>query len=630
MRAAMRSACMAWLLGAVMGPAWGENQGVAADRPNILWITCEDISPDLGCYGVDQARTPNLDRFATQSVRYTHAFAPIGVCAPSRSTIITGMWPPSIGTQHMRCLGVLPEGVRCFPAYLRDAGYYCSNNVKTDYNLRHPDDTWDESSPRAHWRNRKAGQPFFAIFNFTTTHESQIRQPEESYKQRVAELAPSEIHDPARVPLPPYHPDTPAVRIDWARYHDMITLMDRQVGKVLKELEDDGLADETIVFFYSDHGAGMPRGKRWLYDSSVRVPMMIRFPEKHRGLAPAEPGTTTDRLVSFVDLGPTVLSLAGVGLPGHFQGVPFLGKSAGEPRRYVHGFRDRMDERYDLIRMARDHRFKYIRNYRPELPYFGTQVISYMYEMPTMKDWQRLADEGRLQGPPALWMQSRKPVEELYDTEADPWEVRNLAGDPAYRRELDRLRGELDRWIREIVDLGFLNEADLRSRFGNRSPYDAVREDSSRYPIEELAAIAGKAAGHLPLTESDLDVALGAVDPSVRFWGIVAAGAQDQLSGSTRAALNRLAEDEKPWVRVAAAEVLARLGEPEKAIPVLIDGLASESEWVRLQAADALDRLGVGGEGPARAALERLLGDESEYVRRVAEHATGLRAKPRR
>ena len=298
------------------------------DRPNILWITCEDISPNLGCFGDLYAVTPNLDRLATEGVRYTNAFAVIGVCAPARSTLITGMYAPSLGTHPMRCRGTLPDYVRCFPEYLRDAGYYCTNNVKTDYNFATPESAWDESSRQAHWRKRRAGQPFFSVFNFTSCHESQIRLPEEKYAERTADFTSRQRHDPALATIPPYHPDTPEVRRDWARYADMITYMDREVGALLAELDADGLADDTIVIFFSDHGAGMPRSKRWLYDSSLRVPMIVRFPKKYQHLAPGEPGAITDRLVSFVDFAPTVLSLAGVLIADHMQGEPFLGEQA--------------------------------------------------------------------------------------------------------------------------------------------------------------------------------------------------------------------------------------------------------------------------------------------------------------
>ncbi|RUL87074.1 DUF229 domain-containing protein [Tautonia sociabilis] len=594
--------------------------GESPDRPNILWITCEDISPNVGAFGDPYAVTPNIDRLASQGVRYRNAFAPIGVCAPARSTIITGMFPPSIGSQHMRCQGTLPEGVLLFPSYLRDAGYYCTNNVKTDYNLPTPEGTWDESSTTASYRNRAEGQPFFAVFNFTSSHESQIRLPEDQYRDRVAGFAPGERHDPADAPVPPYHPDTPAVRRDWARYADMITFMDKQVGALLDQLEADGLADDTIVFFYSDHGAGMPRGKRWLYDSSTKVPFIVRFPEKYSRFAPGPPGSETDRLISFVDLAPTVLSLAGLEIPAHMQGSAFLGDRAGEPRRYVHGFRDRMDERYDLIRMVRDERYKYIRNYLPQLPYFHHQHISYMYEMPTMQDWQRMADAGALTGPPAAFMALEKPAEELYDTEADPFEVNNLAGSPEHRAILERLRAEHRRWQLEIVDLGLLTEADLRTRFGDRPPYDAVREDPTIYPIARIAAAADLAGRGDPSDVDDLAALLDDPDPAVRWWAATGLAIRGDSALPVSSRLVTATNDPAPWVRVAAADALARLGRDDSALPPLINALASDNDWVRLLAINVLDRLDERA-SPAEAALRTALKDPNDYVVRVAEHA---------
>ncbi len=591
-----------------------------AERPNILWITCEDISPNLGCYGDAYAVTPNLDRLASEGVRYDNAFAPIGVCAPARSCLITGMYPPSIGTQHMRCKGTLPAGVRCFTEYLRQAGYYCSNNHKTDYNFQHPKSTWDESSKRAHWRKRKAGQPFFSVFNYTSCHESQIRLPEPRYRKRTADFAAHERHDPAKAPVPPYHPDTPEVRTDWARYYDMITHMDKQIAGVLRELTQDGLADDTIVFFYSDHGAGMPRSKRWLFDSSLRVPLIVRFPKKYAHLAPGKPGTATDRLVSFVDFGPTVLSLAGVTVPSHMQGKAFLGKEATPPREYIYGYRDRMDERYDLLRCVRDKRYKYIRNYMPHLPWFHQQYISYMYQMPTMQVWQRMADEGKLSGAQAVFMQRTKPAEELYDTKADPWEVKNLAGDPKHRVVLERMRGAHLAWMKEIRDLGLLPEADLRTRFGDRPPYDAVRQDPDAYAQERILAAAELANRMDPAAVSKLVGLLSDGDAAVRYWaatGLGALGAKAQPAGD---ALGKGLKDAAPNVRLAAAEALCGLGRVDEAMPVLVEGLKDRNEWVALHAANILDRLDERAR-PALAAMKEAAAGGKRYVTRVLQHA---------
>lgn len=439
-----------WLVAA---PLWAAETPA---RPNILWISCEDTSPDLGCYGDAYAVTPNIDRLATEGVRYTRCFTHAGVCAPSRSGIITGCYPPSIGTHHMRCKGVPPADVRCFTEYLRAAGYYCTNNVKTDYQFESPPTAWDENSNKADWRGRKAGQPFFCVVNFTTSHESQVRDPSAATQKLVAALPSSSRHDPARAPVWPFYPNNPVIRRDVANYYDIVSAMDAQVGEVLKRLEADGLADNTIVWFWGDHGRGLSRCKRWLYDSGTNAPLVIRTPEKWRDQRHA-PGSVNRDLVAFVDFAPTVLSLAGLSIPAHFQGQPFLGPKTAKPRQYIYGHRDRMDETYDLIRMVRDQRFKYLRNFRHDLSY--AQPISYMDQMPMMQEMRRLHAAGQLTDGPAQYFRPTKALEELFDTEADPHELNNLAQDERYRDMVLRLRNECERWMRSIEDVGLIPEA---------------------------------------------------------------------------------------------------------------------------------------------------------------------------
>jgi uncharacterized sulfatase len=424
-------------------------------RWNILWISCEDISPDVACYGDKYARTPNLDKLAKQGVRFTRAFTVAGVCAPSRSGIITGMYPTTIGTHHMRSQGVPPEYVHCFTEYLRALGYYCTNNVKTDYNFDSPITAWDESSNTAHWRNRRdKKQPFFAVFNLMTTHESKIRASKAEFDKLTKKLKPEDRHDPAKAVLPPYYPDTPIVRRDWANYHDLITAMDIQVAELLAQLEEDGLAESTIVFFWSDHGRGLPRAKRWIYDSGIHVPLIVRWP----GQIPAD--SVNDELVSFLDFAPTVLSLAGAEVPKHMQGQVFLGDKKAAPRQYIYAARDRMDETYDRIRCVRDKKYHYIKNFEPQLSY--AQPIAYMDEMPTMKEWRRLNAEGKLVGPQKLFFRTDRPAEELYDTEADPHEINNLADSPKHKEILVRLRKALDDWQKDTKDLGHIPEDKLK------------------------------------------------------------------------------------------------------------------------------------------------------------------------
>ncbi len=451
-----------WRVAAVSGApaaetrAAADQSGSARARPNFLWITCEDTSPDLGCYGDAYARTPNLDKLAAQGVRYTNAFTVAGVCAPSRSGIITCMYPTTIGTLHMRSKGVPPAYVKCFTEYLRAAGYYCTNRVKTDYNFDAPITAWDECSPQAHWRSRRPGQPFFAVFNITTTHESQIRCPPERFARHMENVPAEHRHDPLKAGLPPYYPDTPVVRNDWARYYDLVTAMDLEAAGILKQLDEDGLADKTIVFFYGDHGRGLPRAKRWVYDSGIHIPLIIRWPDG-RGA-----GTVCDDLVSMIDAGATLLSLAGVPVPRYMQGWPFLGDQKAAPREYIFAARDRMDETYDIIRAVRDKRYKYIRNLTPGRPY--AQYIDYMELMPTMHELRRLNKDGQLEGAQRLFFLPEKPPEELYDITVDPHEIHNLAGSAEHRAVLERMRGVLGAWMKETGDLGLVPEDELKER----------------------------------------------------------------------------------------------------------------------------------------------------------------------
>ena len=444
-------------------------------QPNILWITCEDMSPHLGSYGDSQVKTPHLDKLASEGIRYTRAFATAGVCAPSRSAIITGMYQQSIGTQHMRTAklsankdayppdyvgysALVPEAVKCFPEYLRAAGYYCTNNAKEDYQFEAPPTVWDESSRKGHWRNRKnAEQPFFAVFNLMTTHESQVWE-------RANEPL---LVDPKNVQVPPYYPDVPEVRKDIARHLSNVMVMDQQAGEILSQLEQDGLSDNTIIFFFSDHGDGLPFVKREIYDRGTRVPLIIKFGKNSESANPfgTKKGIVNDQLVSFVDLAPTVLSLAGCAIPNHLQGQAFLGSAKGTPRKYIFAARDRMDSEYDRVRSIRDKQFLYLRNYMPEKPYY--QNIAYRLQQPMMNVILKMKDQSRLNQQQMLWFRPSKPVEELYDCEADPWQFKNLADDPAYANKLRGLRQVYDEWIKDVGDLSGLPETQMVKNWWN-------------------------------------------------------------------------------------------------------------------------------------------------------------------
>lgn len=428
------------------------------ERPNILWISCEDISPRIGCYGDPVAQTPNIDRLAMQGMMFTNVYTSAPVCAPTRSGIISGMYQTSIGTHHMRTshkgqtgelptpyAAVPPHYVKAFPEYLRAAGYYCTNNAKTDYQFASARDVpitiWDEQGNQAHYKNRKdKTQPFFSIFNYTLTHESRTwQQPTQT--------------DPAAVSVPPYYPDTPPVRKSIARLYDNIARLDSLVGVHLKALDEEGLAENTIVVFWSDHGDGLPRGKRWLYDSGLKVPMVIRWPGQ------IQAGLVNDQLISSIDFGPTALSMAGVPVPYHMQGIPFLGKYQGPARELTFSARDRFDESYDMVRSARDKHFRYVRNYYPN----QAKIIwvPYRNRSPIMQELLRLHAADQLTPAQADWFENTREPEELFDCEADPHHLHNLAYDPKYQDILHKMRKALDQWQVNTKDLGFYSEEQL-------------------------------------------------------------------------------------------------------------------------------------------------------------------------
>lgn len=582
--------------------------GAETSRPNILWLTAEDMSPNLGCYGDTEARTPRLDALARESVRYTRAFATAPVCSPSRSCLITGMFATSLGTQRLRSAFPLPAEFGPFTAGLRKAGYHCSNNVKTDYNLRDEPAfiraAWDASSNKAHWRGRRAGQPFFAVFNFMATHQSRTSAwpPEQFEKEIGAQLSPGERHDPARQTPPPFYPGTAEARRAWARYHDCITLMDRQAGEILDQLAADGLAEDTIVFFYSDHGMGMPRGKRCLQDSGLRVPLLVRFPKKWAQLAPAPPGGTTDRLVSFVDFAPTALSLCGVKPPAHFQGRAFLGPDAAAPREFIHGARDRVDEAFDVARSVRDARWLYIRNFLPHLSWM--QPEGYSDTSTFRQEFKRLAAEGKLAPGPLTFAAPRRALEELYDTQADPHQLRNLAADPQHRAVLERLRAELRRWQLATRDTGFLTEPQMWARLeGKETPW-SVAHDDERHPLARLLD-AADAVGREEAAPRQRDWLRDTHD-GVRYWAAVGLHARPKLDDADRAALRAALRDASPTVRIEAAAALAQHGEASAALPVLTAALRDSSREAVLHAARALELLGPAARpvfGDMRAAL---------------------------
>ncbi|MFK8114795.1 MAG: sulfatase-like hydrolase/transferase [Rubripirellula sp.] len=531
----------------------------AADRPNILWLTSEDNGPQLGCYGDSYADTPNIDALAERSLRYKRCWSNAPVCAPARTTIISGMYATSLGGHHMRSGVKLPEDIKLYPEVLREAGYYCTNRSKTDYNFDGESGGWSDNGKKSHWRGRpNKNTPFFSIFNFTISHESKIRT-------RPHEL----IHDPSKAPLPSYHPDTPEVRHDWAQYYDKMTQMDGDVGRVLKELEADGLADSTIVFYYGDHGSGMPRSKRWPFDSGLRVPLLVHVPAKFKDLAPqgyAE-GGLTEQLVGFVDLGPTVISLAGAKPPANMQGVPFAGVHAGESKEYLFGYRGRMDERIDMVRSCTDGRYIYMRHFYPDRPYL--KHVDYMFQTPTTRVWKELFDAGKLNEAQAKFW-GNKPVEELFDLEQDPDEVLNLADQPEHAERVAKMRKRLKDWMAETRDCGLLTEAEMHRASAGSPPRTFTLENGELFAQlanESFAAMDKNDSSVAKCAELATDQNAG-----VRFWGVRGLALR---SGAERdAALQRSMGDESPSVAIAACDGLLKSGDQalrSQAIERLVD-----------------------------------------------------------
>lgn len=522
--------------------------GYANTLPNILWLTSEDNGPHLGCYGDQYATTPNLDALAARGMIYTRAISNAPVCAPARTTIISGMYPPSTGSEHMRSMTSLPAHFKMYPAYLRELGYYCTNSSKEDYNLKKEGEVWDESGRKGHWKNRPKGKPFFAIFNITTSHESQIRKRPHT-----------QVHDPEKVRVPAYHPDHPEVRKDWAQYHDKMTEMDSQIRVRLKELKDAGMEDDTIIFYYGDHGSGMPRSKRWPFFSGLQVPLIVHLPTKWKHLASSDykVGGSSDRRVGFIDLAPTLLSIAGKKPPVHMQGHAFMGKYEAPAQEYGYGFRGRMDERYDMVRSVVGKRYIYIRNYMPHKLY--GQHVGYMFVTTTTQVWKRLYDEGKLNEAQSHFWKT-KPAEELYDLQEDPDEVNNLANSKKYTKVLNQMRQAHRTHVTQIKDVGFLPEGEIHSRSEGSTPYE-MGHNKNKYPFEKIYSAANLASS---IKKSDLQAItklLTNSDSAVRYWGALGLLMQERTGVKHgREFLIKALKDSSPYVRAIAAEALGKYG----------------------------------------------------------------------
>lgn len=522
-------------------------------RPNIVWITSEDTGPQLACYGDPLAVTPNLDQLASRSIRFTRCWSNAPVCAPARTTLITGVWPTSLGASHMRSDVPLPAMMELFPQYMRQAGYFCTNRQKEDYNVHSSASPWDASGPQAHWKHRRPNQPFFAVFNIGTTHEGQIRKrPHESKL------------DPQSISVPPYHPDLPEVRRDWAQYYDKIEQMDQEVGEILRQLDQENLLASTIVFYFGDHGSGMPRSKRWLYQGGLHVPLLISLPPDFASLAAdgMQAGSTSDIAISFIDMAPTTLSLAGIKPPEWMSGRALLGEYQQEPDRYQFGFRDRMDERVDCSRAVRDERFLYIRNWMPHQP--QGQFLDYMFLTPTTRAWEKHWKEGKTnEAQSAFWLP--KPTHEIYDLAADPHQIHNLFGQKGMEADQTRLSRVLLDWMVESRDWGLTPESIMLADSRDSTPWETGQRLPEAMMRSRLEA-ADWASEHQGIESDCLSDAgrwLQSEDRVQRYWGamgLLIRKCRDEIDGDL--ILQPQMVDPEPMVRVVAAESMARAKAP--------------------------------------------------------------------
>lgn len=586
-----------------------------AERPNILWLTCEDNNVNwVGCYGNPYAETPNIDALAAEGFQYMHCYANAPVCAPSRSTWITGVHAVSMGTHHMRSRYPIPhDRIRYYPDLLKAAGYYVGNAGKTDYNIGGRDDKscWDTN--KLDWNELPQQQPFFMIVNNTKSHESKAFGDVDKT-----------THSPADVRLAAYHPDITVMRQNYAHYHDQVKKMDADIGKVLAELEASGLAENTIVVHNSDHGGVIARSKRFLFNSGTHCPLIIRIPDKFKHLRPGKPGDKIDDLVSFIDMPKTWLSLCEAEVPDYMQGKVFLGPEQ-ERRDYHVSFRGRMDERCDNVRAIRDRRYLYIRNYMPYAPW--GQHLNYLWNMKATQAWEQHHRDGLTNEITGRFF-GTKPVHELYDTSVDPDNVHNLAFDPKYAAEVSRLSAALDKWQLDHFDAGLLPESELvkRAEEAGKTVFDLVR-DPQLYDLKRYQKFAASAL--LPkYGEVDRSVcycALAEADAGLRYWGLVGLfQMQNQMEIDLNVIRDSL-QDESHHVRIMAAWILYRGGEKDEACACW-NQLLRDNSYASLKICNIIDWIGDGTEQYTDA-LKSCEYSHGGYVGRMKDYF-GVTANP--
>ncbi len=562
-------------------------------KPNILWITIEDSSPQFfGCYGDSDARTPVIDKLAEEGVRFTNAFSTGTVCSPSRSTIITGVRTYKMGTGNHRSNYAIPKFIHGFPYYMQQQGYYVTNNAKTDYNVgdvkKFTKQAWNESSNKAGWWNRKPGQPFFAVFNYADSHQSRtMTLPFKTYKKIVWDkLAKDERIGDNDFKMPPFYNDSPEMRKQFARVYNSIKLTDNRIGELLDRLGKDNLRDSTIIFFYADHGEGMPRGKTNGINFGYRVPFIIWFPEMYKHLSPwGTAGAVTDELIDFEDLAPTLISLAGGKIPDYLKGRILMGKNRSEPVNHLTLSADRSDNGIDMVRSITDGKYVYSRNFMPWMP--EARYIRYMEIGDIKQIMRKELAEGKLNSLQKSLFEPR-PAEFLFDIENDLWETKNLVGNPEYKEVLAKMRKQLNEEILNSRDVMFLPEYEigLISKTGNAYEF---RLDSTRYPLKEIyaaASLSGKRGAETAIRQIEL---LRNKNNIVRYWA--ALGLQCQNAESLhpfQKEIIRAMSDKYPPVAVTAAAIAFRNYNYSDAEEKLIKWIKSDNPDIALMAINYL------------------------------------------
>ena len=529
-----------------------ESHRTEEQRPNIVWITSEDNSKHyLKLFDENGIATPNIESLAEHGLIFNRAFSNALVCSVARSAIISGCYGPRIGAQFHRKIATvpMPDSLKMFPAYLREAGYYTTNNSKEDYNINKTEGVWDESSKKASWRNRGENQPFFHVFNIGVSHESSMHFSAEDMETNTPETAQNSFE------IQPNHPNTDLFKYTNALYRDKIREMDRQVGEIIKELKEDGRLDDTFIFYYGDHGGVLPGSKGYLYETGLHVPMVVHVPEKYKHLVNSPVGSSVNGFVSFINLAPTVLNLAGIDIPKEIDGKAFLGKDINaeelNSRDETYSYADRFDEKYDMVRALRKGKYKYIRNYQPFN--FDGLMNNYRYKQLAYKEWQTLYDTGELNEIQSAFFEDRTP-EMLFDIEADPYETKNLANDPEHKATLLDLRNRLNTWVKGMPDLSFYPEHHLiREAFYNPVAFGQKHKKE----IEKYIEIADLGLLNFREAENSISQALDSSDPWERYWAIIVCSSFGEQAIGMETTIREISSDDPELInKVRAAEFL--------------------------------------------------------------------------